>query len=212
MLDFAFGIYWFITKLYLSSVLWALMFLVFGYVLVKKGVVSQHFGKRLFLWFAAILALQLIAVSADLWIEWHRYGSCGTACQFFFPPHSNFYFNEGIVRWLSSFAFDACVGLIGGICFSLFARFTKGRIIDQLDVDLLTVGGMVAGWPNILLFYGFVFVLTVFVTIAKAAAVRSAGIRMIITPVLPFAAACIALFGDTLAKALKIYEIGVTLF
>lgn len=212
MIDFAFGIYWFVTKLYLSSVLWALMFLVFGFVIVRKRSIPPQLGKQLFLWFAAILALQLVAVSADLWIEWHRYSSCGFACQFFFPPHSNFYFNEGIVRWTSSFAFDACVGLFGGIFFSLFSRWTHGRIIDQFDVDLLTVGGMVAGWPNVLLFYGLVFVLTIIVTIIKAITVRSAGIRMIITPALPYAAAVIALFGDTLAKALKLYEIGVTIF
>lgn len=194
-----------------SSLLFAIAFLVFGLALFRRRQVDQRFGQPLFLWFVVIALIQLVVVAAEFWIEWHRSG-CGLSCQFFFPPHSNYYFNEALVRWMSTFAFNAAVGLIGGLTFSLFARATGGRIIDQLDVDLLTVGGMVAGWPNILMFYTLVFVLTMVVTVVRAVLARSAAIRMIITPVLPLAAAVVAAFGDTLARYFRLYEIGVTLF
>ncbi len=211
-LDVAFGVFWFVEHQYLSAVLFALMFLLFGLFLYRRRRYDARYGRRLFLWYIVIVLVQIIAAAAVYWIEWHKYDSCGYACRLFFPPYSNFYFNQTIVQWSATAAFDACVGLFGGILFSLFARATRGRIIDQLDVDVLTVGGMVAGWPNILLFYGLVFSVTVLMTIARAIVERTASIRMIITPALPLSAAAVAVFGDYLAKLLKLYEIGVTLF
>ncbi|MBI4426657.1 MAG: hypothetical protein HY567_03700 [Candidatus Kerfeldbacteria bacterium] len=201
----------FATTANFSSMLFALLFLVFGLALYRRKTVDSRFGQRLWLWFFVITLVQLIAVAATFWIEWHK-SSCGAACRYFFPPYSNYYFNEVIVRWISTFAFNAVVGLVGGLVFLLFARATHGRIIDQLDVDLLTVGGMVAGWPNILMFYALVFVLTMIVTIVRAIHARSGTIRMIITPILPLAAAVVAALGDTLARFFRLYEIGVTLF
>lgn len=115
-----------------------------------------------------------------------------------------------MVRWLGGFAFNASVGLLGGLIFLWFSKKTHGRIIDQLDVDFLTVGGMVAGWPNILVFYALIFILTIIVTIVRSIVERSAAVRMIITPVLPLACAAIALFGDQLSRLAHVYEIGVT--
>lgn len=211
-IDVAFGIFWFVTHQYLSAILFALMFLLFGFFLYRRRTYDARYGRRLFLWFLAIAVFQIIATAADYWIEWHKYDICGLGCRYFFPPYSNFYLNQTVIQWVATFAFDACVGLFGGILFSLFARATRGRIIDQLDVDILTVGGMVAGWPNILVFYGTVFIVTILMTIIRAFIEKSTSIRMIITPALPLSAAAIAIFGDYLAKLLKLYEIGVTLF
>lgn len=210
--DIWYGVYWFVTNRHMSAVLFAGMFLVFAYALYRRRTLPGRFAHRLFLWYVVIALLQIVAAVADYWIEWHKYGSCGLACRYFFPPYSNFYFNQTIVQWTATFALNASVGLFGGILFSLFARATKGRIIDQLDVDMLTVGGMVAGWPNVLLFYGLVFALTVVMTLTRAIVERQPSIRMIITPVLPLAAAAVAVFGDALAKFMKLYEIGITLF
>lgn len=203
-------IYSFVTKGTLVEVLFGVMFLAFAYGMFLGKRLDQRFSQRLFLGYSTLQILALVFVFTVQWVEWHK-PDCGIACQYFFPPHSNYYFNEVIVRWTSSVAFNATVGLVGGLMFSLFARLTRGRIIDQLDVDLLTVGGMVAGWPNILVFYGAVFMLTVILTLARALKERAASVRMIITPVLPFAAALVAVFGDQLARLVHVYEIGLTI-
>lgn len=209
-MSFVDGAFLFVTRGTLVHVLFGITFLTFARGMFLRQDVTLAYGRRLFFWYVVVVALALFATSAMTWIGWHQ-ASCGTACQYIFPPHSNYYFNEGIVRWASTIAFNAAIGLIGGLVFLLFARLTEGRIIDQLDVDLLTVGGMVAGWPNVLIFYGLVFVLTILLTVIRAFRERSAGIRMIITPVLPFAAAIVAVFGNALARLFGLYEIGLTL-
>lgn len=203
--------YSFVSKANVGAILFALMFIMaMKNLFVAPHQVRTH-GRRLFLWFLCISCVQYAGALAVYWVEWHHLTTCGIACRLFFPPYSNFYFNQIIVNWLATFAFNAAVGLVGGIVFAWFARKTRGRFIDQYDVDLLTIGGMVAGWPNILIFYGLVFVLTVVITIVRAIVERSAAIRMIITPALPVAGAFVALFGDTIARHLRLYEIGVTL-
>jgi len=209
-MDWLDGAFKLITTSRFDGVLFAVLFLLIGRTMAMRTNLSATYGRRLFFWYIVIVLLQLVSVMGIYWVEWHR-ATCGIACQFFFPPHSNFYFNQVIVQWMSTLAFNACVGLVGGMMFAWFARKTKGTIVDQLDVDLLTVGGMVAGWPNILIFYGIVFVLTILVTVGKAIAQKSGSVRMIITPALPYAGALIALFGNDMAKLLKLYEIGVTL-
>lgn len=204
------AIFEFVSQAHVGALLFALMFVMaMKHMFIPQDRIRMH-GRRLFLWFLCISCVQYAGVLAVYWVEWHHEVTCGLACRLFFPPYSNFYFNQIIVNWLATFAFNAAVGLVGGILFAWFARKTRGRFIDQLDVDLLTVGGMVAGWPNILIFYALVFVLTVCITIARAFAERSAGVRMIITPSLPIAGAVIALFGDQLARLFRLYEIGVT--
>ncbi len=199
-----------VTKGTLSDVFLGVMFLAFAYALFLSPRVDQRFGRRLFFGYLVVQVVVLALAFTVTWVEWHR-PECGVACQYFFPPDSHYYFNEVIVRWTSSLAFNASVGLIGGLAFGLFARLTQGRIIDQLDVDLLTVGGMVAGWPNILIFYGAVFILTVLLTVGRALREHAARVRMVITPVLPFAAALVAVFGDQLARWVRLYEIGLTI-
>lgn len=208
-IDLAANTFRLLTTGVFTSVAWAVMFLTVGRTLVRRPQVASNFGRRLFLGYLIIVLLQLVFIAADLWIEWHKPG-CGTSCPFFFPPYSNYYLNQVIIHWTATFAFNAAVGLLGGLAFLAFSKATRGRIIDQLDVDWLTVGGMVAGWPNILVFYGLVFVMTVLVTVVRAVAEKSASIRMIITPALPVACAVVAIFGDTIARWLRLYEIGVT--
>lgn len=208
-IDWATNAFRFLTTGTLSSFLFAGMFLLLARRLVKRPTMEVRFGRQLFLWFLIISLLQLVFLYADLWFEWHR-PICGGVCEFFFPPHSNYYFNEVIVRWASTLAFNAAVGLVGGLAFLWFAKKTNSRIIDQLDVDILTVGGMIAGWPNILIFYGLVFVLTIGLTIVRAFIERSASVRMIITPVLPIAGLLMAMYGDLISRWLRLYEIGLT--
>lgn len=200
----------FISGGLLTDTMFALMLLWFAFNLSRKRTVSGVYSRRLFLGFTVIATVTLALVYSMYQGLW-RQSDCGPLCRFFLPPYSNYYFNEVVVRWLSTFAFNAVVGLFGGLVFSLFARATRGQVIDQLDVDLLTVGGMIAGWPNILIFYGLVFSLTMMVTLVRAAVFRTASVRMIITPVLPLAGAFVAVFGDKLAHTLRLYEIGVTL-
>lgn len=189
------------------------IFLLFGLRLIQRQRVPiPTYGRRLFLMYLTLAVASVGAVVAFTWIIWHDLASCGTACVYFFPPYSNYYFNETLVLWVSTVSFNAIVGLTGGILFSWFARRTHGRIIDQVDVDLLTVGGMVAGWPNILLFYGLVFALTVLLTVVRAVLSRNATVRTVITPALPLAAALIAIFGDQISRWLGLYDIGLTLF
>src|SRR5690242_819258 len=83
----------------LSDVLFGAMFLVFGLYLFRKKSVGVGYSHRLFLWFLIIALVQLVLLMADLWVEWHR-PSCGAACRFFFPPYSNYYFNQVIVKWI----------------------------------------------------------------------------------------------------------------
>ncbi|MBI5404752.1 MAG: hypothetical protein HY976_00845 [Candidatus Kerfeldbacteria bacterium] len=208
-IDWATNAFRFLTTGTFTSLSFAALFLVLAYRLIKRPVVDVSFGRRLFLFFLIISLLQLVFLYADLWFEWHR-PVCGAVCEFFFPPHSNYYFNEVIVRWASTMAFNAAVGLAGGLAFLWFAKKTQHRIIDQLDVDILTVGGMIAGWPNILVFYGLVFVLTIGLTVVRALTERSASVRMIITPVLPVAGMLVALYGDQISRWLRLYEIGLT--
>ncbi|MBI4092456.1 MAG: hypothetical protein HY420_00870 [Candidatus Kerfeldbacteria bacterium] len=200
----------FIVNSGFSKIAFGLLFLIFGYFVYQKKQFHATDGRRLFGWYFCLQIIVWLFVFSVTWVEWRR-ASCGAICQYFLPPYSNYYFNEVLVRWISTVAFNAGVGLLGGIIFSVFRRLTNNRVIDQLDVDLLTVGGMVAGWPNILIFYGLVFVLTMIVTVGRAVAERSAAIRMIVTPVLPLAAAAVAVFGDKLARLAKLYEIGLTL-
>lgn len=200
----------FISGGLLTDVMFALMLLWFALTLWRKRMVNGAYSQRLFLGFAVITTVTLVLVYALYQGLW-RQSDCGSLCRYFLPPYSNYYLNEVVVRWLSTFAFNAAVGLFGGLLFSLFARATRGQVIDQLDVDLLTVGGMIAGWPNILVFYGLVFSLTTIITLVRAVVFRTARVRMIITPVLPLAGAFVAVFGDKLAHALRLYEIGLTL-
>lgn len=203
-------IFKFIVNSGFFKIAFGLMFLVFGLFIYRHGQLAVGYGRRLFLWYVCLQTVIMLFVFTVYWVEWQR-TSCGQICLYFLPPYSNYYFNEVLVRWVSTIAFSAAIGLLGGIVFSIFRRLTNNRIIDQLDVDLLTVGGMVAGWPNILIFYGLVFVLTIMLTIGRAVAERSASIHMIITPALPLAAAAVAVFGDKLARLFKLYEIGLTL-
>lgn len=199
----------FVSQYRLSDGLFAIMFLIFALGLVWPRH-SRAWSSRLL--FLAFVAIALVATLASAWANFAVWKSPDCAiCHRFLPPISNYYFNQVIVRTISTFAFHAAVGLLGGIAFAVFARLTRGRIIDQLDVDLLTVGGMVAGWPNILIFYGLTFAVTVLTTVVQAALERSAAVRMIITPVLPFAAAAVAVFGDQLSRFLGLYNIGLTL-
>ncbi len=200
----------FISGGWLTDMMFALMLLWFAFNLFRKRTVSGVYSRRLFLGFTVITTVSLVLVYAVYQGLW-RQSDCGPLCRYFLPPYSNYYLNEVVVRWMSTFAFNATVGLFGGLVFLFFARATRGQIIDQLDVDVLTVGGMIAGWPNILIFYGLVFSLTVMITVVRAIVFRTARVRMIITPALPLAGAFVAVFGDKLAQALRLYEIGVTL-
>lgn len=193
----------------MGKILFAEVFLGFAFLLYRNKGITLRSGRRLFLWYLIAQLTVLVAVCATTWQQWHL-DNCGTACRYFFPPYSNYYFNQVIARWMNIAAFNAMVGLAGGILFSIFARMTHGTIIDQIDVDLLTVGGMAAGWPNILIFYAIVFLSTMVVTLLRAVIERSVSVRMIVTPVLPMTAAAVALFGDKLAHWLHLYSIGIT--
>lgn len=194
----------------LTDVMFAVMLLWFAFNLFRQRTVSGAYSQRLFLGFIVITTITLVLIYALYQGLW-RQSDCGSLCRYFLPPYSNYYLNEVVVRWMSTFAFNAVVGLFGGLLFSLFARATREQVIDQLDVDLLTVGGMIAGWPNILIFYGVVFFLTMMITLVRAVVFRSGRVRMIITPALPLAGAFVAVFGDKLAQTLRLYEIGLTL-
>ena len=205
------AIFLFFTKEHFLAIAFGVVFLAVAFLMARRKPVKSRTIAQLFPLYIIIIAFNCAFLFALYWVEWHK-PECGIACRYFFPPYSHYYFNEVLVRLLSTFAFHAGAGLSGGILFSLFARATKGRIIDQVDVDLLTVGGMVAGWPNIFLFYAVVFVATVAMTVIRAIAEKSANIRMIITPMLPYAAALVAVFGNELARMLHFYDIGLTLF
>ncbi len=200
----------FVSRYHMSDILFALIFLCFAFGLLTRSHSHAWSSRLLYGAYLIIVLVSLVAVAAAWYVTW-AHPECSGGCRLNLPPTSNYYFNEILARTMSVFAFHAAVGLLGGIGFSLFARATKGRIIDQLDVDLLTVGGMVAGWPNVLIFYGLAFAATILITIIRAVVQHSAAVRMIVTPTLPFAAAVVVLFGDQLAHWVRLYNIGFTL-
>jgi len=211
IIDWGSGLFLFFSRGQFSDFAFTFLFLMTAYFIYRQKYRGRIFGRSLFLWYLVVALVTATGILAVYYILWASgYGGC-QICPYFLPPHSTYYFNEIMVRWLSSLAFNAAVGLIGGLCFLGFARLTGERIIDQLDVDLLTVGGMAVGWPNIMVFYGLVFVSTIFLTIARALVERSSRVRMIITPALPLAAATVVVFGDTLARWVGLYESGFTL-
>lgn len=209
-MDWITGVHEFVTSSRFTSVAFAIIFFIVLLRLVRRTTLPVTYGRRLFLVYTAVVGIQLVAVVAWYWFQWHR-STCGLGCPYYFPPYSNYYFNQVIVRWMSTFAFNACVGLTGGMLFMAFARRTQWSIVDRLDVDMLTVGGMIAGWPNILILYALVFVGTVLVSVTKAIVHKSASVRMVITPVLPVAISVVALFGTEIARFMHVYEIGLTL-
>lgn len=179
-------------------------------VLFRTG----RFSRRAVVW--SVLALVVLEagfvvwVAADLFHRWNDNPACAP-CQLRLPPHSDYWYQESFYRWGAFFGVNAAAGLLFGFGFWLFARFTKGRVIDRDDVFLLTLAGMMTGWPNILLFLASLFVLGIGVWIAKRLFLnRDGNPQVVVTPLIPFAAAPILIWGDWLAvRLLNIYDIGL---
>lgn len=148
-------------------------------------------------------------VAADLLVRWDGNPAC-PLCQYNLPPHSNYWYRESFGRYGSYFGVNLLTGLLFGLGFWLFARRTKGEIIDRDDVFLLTLSGMLIGWPNILLFLAGLFLVALVVYLVKRRfRHRVTNPRVILTPLIPFVTVPMLLWGDWFSRALHFYDIGL---
>ncbi|MBI3115235.1 MAG: hypothetical protein HYZ09_01930 [Candidatus Kerfeldbacteria bacterium] len=159
-------------------------------------------------WFWFTRVAYIAWVATHLFLLWNANPDC-PSCQVHLPPYSNFWYEESFGRWGAYFGVNIAAGLVFGLAFWFFAKRTGGRVIDRDDVFLLTLVGMMTGWPNILLFLIALFVSGAIISTIK----RLAGVpewRVVVTPVIPIAALPIIIFGDVIAHwAFNLYDIGL---
>lgn len=183
-------------------------------VLLLQYCRQLTFRARAIIWscFAWLLsATAFIAwVAIYLFRTWNVNPAC-PACQVHLPPYSNYWYQESFYRYGAFFGVNIAAGLVFGFLFWIFSRVTHGRVIDRDDVFLLTLSGMMVGWPNILVFLVALFVLGTAVYIVKRlAGPRVVNHRVIITPFIPLAALPILFWGDFLASRIfNLYDIGL---
>lgn len=174
-----------------------------------------RFSARIIVWSTLLFVLAeagtIAWVATTLFFAWNDNPACGLWCQVRLPPYSNYWYSESFYRYGAYFGVNAAAGLVFGFLFWIFARMTHGRVIDRDDVFLLTLVGMMVGWPNILVFLVALFVLGVLVFLAKRIfRSRIENPRVVITPLIPLAALPILFWGDFLASRIfNLYDIGL---
>lgn len=176
-------------------------------------LLDRRVNSRIFVWSSiTIVLVEAIFtswVAVDLFQLWNDNPDC-RLCQVHLPPYSNYWYEQSFWLYGKYFGINAATGVLFGLGFWLFARRTKGRVIDRDDVFLLTLAGMMTGWPNILLFLGALFVLgTAVWALKRLLRNRVTNPNVIITPLIPFAAIPIILWGDQLARLLHFYDLGL---
>lgn len=195
-------------NLFFLAALESVVVLVALLVLVRRRTLTT----RAMMW-VAFASLLLVAgfiawVAASLLAAWLD-PQC-RVCLVNLPPFSTFWYRESFGRYGAYFGVNIATGLLFGLGFWLFARRTKGEVIDGDDVFLLTLAGAMIGWPNILLFLAALFFVSVAVFLVKRRfRDRVTNPRVIITPLIPFAALPIILWGDWLAARLGFYDLGL---
>lgn len=147
-------------------------------------------------------------VAIEAYLRWSD-PACGSLCAANLPPYSDYWYRETFGRFGAYFGAQILTGLVFGAAFWWFARRTGGEVIDRDDVFLLTLSGMMVGWPNVLLFLAALFACSVAVYLLKRRwRSRVTNPRVVITPLIPLAAAAIVLWGDWLAARLGLYDLG----
>lgn len=188
----------------------ALLLLILLWILFRRGVFRTRTIVWSFLGLVLLEAAYVAWVATDLFMLWNANPNCPT-CQVHLPPYSNYWYQESFYRYGAFFGVNIAAGLVFGFLFWIFARMTKGSVLDRDDVFLLTLVGMMVGWPNILVFLAVLFVLGVLVFLAKRIfRSRIENPRVVITPLIPLAALPILFWGDFLASRIfNLYDIGL---
>ncbi|MFH0951650.1 MAG: hypothetical protein V1838_00470, partial [Patescibacteria group bacterium] len=111
-----------------------------------------------------------------------------------------YFFRSGIEQSLTSLSATLLFALILGLLFLLLRRFTGGLLIDGKDTALLFLGMLAAGWPNMLIFLTFVFLLVILFnfTLSLIGKKRLKD-RITITPAIPLAVLLTIYFGQYVA-------------
>ncbi len=195
-----------------NLLIWGLLESLVLVLLLRVLVWRRTLSRRVMIWsvIAAIgLELAFIGwVALDLWWTWHQ-PDC-KLCYVHFPPYSDYWYRLSFYNFGSYFGVNTLTGLLVGFAFWVLARRTEGEVIDRDDVFLLTLCGLLTGWPNILLFLGVLFVAAVLIFVVKVLFRRRiSNPRVVITPFIPLAGIPIVLWGDTLARWLHFYDLGL---
>lgn len=190
-----------------------LVYVVMLVVVLAVVVRRPRVGTSLMVWtslgFFIVTAVYVWWIAMAAFAQWNDNPQCGAFCQSFLPPYSDYWYRETFGRFGAYFGVNILAGLVFGAAFWWFARRTGGEVIDRDDVFLLTLAGMMTGWPNILLFLAVLFVCSVAVYLLKRRwRSRVTNPRVVITPLIPLAAAAIVLWGDWLAARLGLYDLG----
>ncbi|MFA5069875.1 MAG: hypothetical protein WC528_01200 [Patescibacteria group bacterium] len=164
--------------------------------------------KRQAVIFAFLIFLVLFTLSIFL-PAWQTYKSFAASDlnRYYLPPYSNYYY-QILQRQLTNYFSHILAALIAGLIFWLVKRLTHGLVIDQSDVGLLAFGALVAGWPNLLIFFGLVFLLVIITGLVQLAVIKErSNARFIITPYLPVALILTLFVGNHLSLLIHLEKI-----
>ena len=175
-------------------------------LLATTILVFRNRSPRKFIFFFIVLVL-VIQVTALV-----GYGrQQGVELQNFLGQHSSDLWQLRMVRTATAmavnWAFTAGVGLV---LWGLFVKRGRSQIMDQNDVLLFTLGGLITGWPAGLLFLGMTFVLAIVWMVALVILKKKTmADRLVVTPVIAPAALITLLFSPILLQWTGLFVIRV---
>lgn len=145
-----------ISYYWLPRAVFLAVLVVVLYMLIKRNSVSAFialWGLRLS---TGIVLTVALASSGAQYFIWKR----DPFSQFLLPPHTSITYFLGYVEthFLRTALYALGSAVVVGLILMALKWYSKGRMVDLLDVRLGALGALMVGWPNVLM-YVFVILL-----------------------------------------------------
>lgn len=175
------------------------------YLLKTYFLRREHLTKAATVVFIAVFITVIVKIILSAGLQYYVWKNSSGLGAYFLPPHQSIsYFLKFV--WqnfiLSPFA-GLVISLIMALYFWLLNRIFKKQYLDFEDILILVSGAMIAGWPNVAIFMGIAFILTVF-RIFYLFYIKREMRRVPITAAFIIAAFLTLLIGDKLVELLQL--------
>ena len=181
---------------WIVGILTAVFFLVL-FILILSG--RRIPVTRIRLAIGTYIVLVVMQIVFSILLVYYAWKGSNSAEVYFTFPYSNKIYSV-LSEALAYFGVSVAVGIVVIALLSV-VRKKRSDLLESQDVWLLGFGGMIAGWPQVLIFLVLVFLCTVIFKILRVALKKEQmSDRILITPAIPPAVIIIIFFGDLLAR------------
>lgn len=182
------------------KILFTVAFAWLGFIFFRKKIIEKKYSVFLIWLFFIERIVEIAARAIATYVTTKSFPSDSISAVLskiqFLPSLEHVLFREGVV---------VLIGAIFWFLASIYAHRTHYEKIDQSDVNILTVGICIAGWPNFLAFLAIAFLFSLLGLLIGLLTKKAE--RMIVSPYLLLAVVVIIYFGSWLSRVTGLYAI-----